>query len=127
MGEIMKMKTDKGSRYDFQYVDKFGYPNVIGGISHKFDKEFWNYAKLISGVLRNGMPLIDVVNLISGLELDSQTMNTWKNGVERALKSYIPDGTKARNGETCEKCNSDSLVYQDGCLICMDCGDTKCG
>jgi ribonucleoside-diphosphate reductase alpha chain len=127
MGKILKVKTDKGSRYDFQYIDKYGYTNTIGGISHMFDKEFWNYAKLISGVLRNGMPIVDVVNLISGLELDSQTMNTWKNGVERALKRYIPDGTKARQGEICEKCNSDSLAYQDGCLLCLDCGYTKCG
>jgi ribonucleoside-diphosphate reductase alpha chain len=127
MGKIVKVKTDKGSRYDFQYIDKYGYTNTIGGISHMFNKEFWNYAKLISGVLRNGMPIVDVVNLISGLELDSQTMNTWKNGVERALKSYIPDGTKARHGEMCEKCNSDLLVYQDGCLLCLDCGYTKCG
>ncbi|MDR2651276.1 MAG: adenosylcobalamin-dependent ribonucleoside-diphosphate reductase [Prevotellaceae bacterium] len=126
-GKIIKVKSDKGSRYDFQYVDKFGYTNTIGGISHMFNTEFWNYAKLISGVLRNGMPIVDVVNLVAGLELDSETINTWKNGVERALKRYIPDGTKAKHGLTCPKCGSDSLVYQDGCLICKACGDSKCG
>jgi ribonucleoside-diphosphate reductase alpha chain len=127
MGKIVKVRTDTGSRYDFQYVDKFGYTNTIGGISHMFNKEFWNYAKLISGVLRNGMPIVDVVNLVAGLELDSETINTWKNGVERALKRYIPDGTKARHGETCVKCGSNELIYQDGCLICHDCGFSKCG
>ncbi|MDR3287554.1 MAG: adenosylcobalamin-dependent ribonucleoside-diphosphate reductase [Prevotellaceae bacterium] len=127
MGKIVKVKTENGSRYDFQYVDKFGYTNTIGGISHMFNKEFWNYAKLISGVLRNGMPIVDVVNLVAGLELDSETINTWKNGVERALKRYIPDGTQARHGETCVKCNSHELIYQDGCLICHDCGFSKCG
>ncbi|MDR1552813.1 MAG: adenosylcobalamin-dependent ribonucleoside-diphosphate reductase [Prevotellaceae bacterium] len=126
-GKIIKVKTDSGSRYDFQYIDKFGYTNTIGGISHMFNKEFWNYAKLISGVLRNGMPIVDVVNLVAGLELDSETINTWKNGVERALKRYIPDGTKAKHGLICPKCGSDSLIYQDGCLICKACGDSKCG
>ena len=127
IGTIIKVKTNKGSRYDFQYVDKFGYTNTIGGISHMFDTEFWNYAKLISGVLRNGMPIVDVVNLVSGLELDSETINTWKNGVERALKRYIPDGTKAKSGQVCTKCSSDSLIYQEGCLICNSCGYSKCG
>jgi ribonucleoside-diphosphate reductase alpha chain len=127
LGTIVKVKTDKGSRYDFQYIDKFGYTNTIGGISHMFNKEYWNYAKLISGVLRNGMPIVDVVNLVSGLELDSETINTWKNGVERALKRYIPDGTKAKHGRTCSKCGADALIYQDGCLICTACGDSKCG
>ncbi|MDR2292250.1 MAG: adenosylcobalamin-dependent ribonucleoside-diphosphate reductase [Prevotellaceae bacterium] len=127
LGKILKVKTDKGSRYDFQYVDKFGYTNTIGGISHMFNTEFWNYAKLISGVLRNGMPIVDVVNLVAGLELDSETINTWKNGVERALKRYIPDGTKAKSGLVCPKCGSDSLVYYDGCLMCKACADSKCG
>ncbi|MDR2125709.1 MAG: adenosylcobalamin-dependent ribonucleoside-diphosphate reductase [Prevotellaceae bacterium] len=125
-GQIIKVKTDKGSRYDFQYVDKFGYTNTIGGISHMFNKEFWNYAKLISGVLRNGMPIVDVLNLIAGLELDSQTINTWKNGVERALKKYIPDGTKAE-GAICPECGSDSIIYSGGCLLCTNCGYDKCG
>lgn len=127
MGKILKVKDPNGTRYDFQWVDKFGYTNTLGGISHMFNKEYWNYAKLISGVLRNGMPILDVVNLVAGLELDSETINTWKNGVERALKRYIPDGTKAEPGETCTMCGSDALVYQEGCLTCQSCGYSKCG
>ncbi len=127
-GRIIKVKKEQGkSRYDFQYTDKFGYDNTLGGISHMFNKEFWNYAKLISGVLRHGMPLPDVVNLVSSLRLNNESINTWKRGVERALKRYIPDGTKARKGTKCENCESDNLVYQEGCLICQDCGFSKCG
>ncbi len=128
MGYIVKERDDDGnSRYDFQYVDRYGYKNTVGGISHMFNKEFWNYAKLISGVLRNGMPIVDVVNLVRGLQLDSEAINTWKNGVERALKRYIPDGTKDESGRKCEKCDSHELVYQEGCLVCMACGYSKCG
>jgi ribonucleoside-diphosphate reductase alpha chain len=128
-GFIIKEKdiNNGKSRYDFQYVDKYGYTNTVGGISHMFNKEFWNYAKFISGVLRNGMPIVDVLNLINGLQLDSETINTWKNGVERALKSYIPDGTKDDTGRTCAKCGSKELVYQEGCLVCKSCGYSKCG
>jgi len=127
-GKIIKVKKEAGkSRYDFQYTDKFGYENTLGGISHMFNKEFWNYAKLISGVLRHGMPLPDVVNLVSSLSLNTETINTWKKGVERALKRYIPDGTKARKGTKCDSCGSESLVYQEGCLICRSCGYSKCG
>jgi ribonucleoside-diphosphate reductase alpha chain len=127
-GKIIKVKKESGkSRYDFQYTDKFGYENTLGGISHMFNKEFWNYAKLISGVLRHGMPLPDVVNLVSSLSLNTETINTWKKGVERALKKYIPDGTKARKGTKCENCGSENLVYQEGCLICQNCGFSKCG
>ena len=115
------------TRYDFQFVDKYGYTNIVGGISHMFNKEYWNYAKLISGVLRHGMPIVDVINLINGLQLDSETINTWKNGVERSLKRYIPDGTKDDTGKRCTKCNSNNLVYQEGCLVCMNCGYSKCG
>ena len=128
-GWIVKEKnpaTGK-SRYDFHYVDTYGYPNVVGGISHMFNKEYWNYAKLISGVLRNGMPVVDVLNLVHGLELDSESINTWKNGVERALKKYIPDGTPDDSGKTCPMCGGHSLVYQEGCLVCQDCGYSKCG
>ncbi len=125
-GKILKIKDDRGSRYDFQYVDKFGYTNTVGGLSHMFNKEFWNYAKLISGVLRNGMPIPDVVNLISSLRLDNETINTWNAGVERALRRYIPNGTRAKVGKKCE-CGSESLVYQEGCLICVSCGASKCG
>ena len=126
-GRILKIKDANGSRYDFQYVDKFGYTNTIGGLSHMFNKEFWNYAKLISGVLRNGMPITDVVNLISSLRLDNETINTWNAGVERALRKYIPNGTKAKSGKKCTECGSDSLIYQEGCLICTSCGNSKCG
>ena len=128
-GFIVKQKdvNTGASRYDFHDVDKYGYTNIVGGISHMFNKEYWNYAKLISGVLRNGMPVVDVLNLINGLQLDSETINTWKNGVERALKRYIPDGTKDDTGKVCSKCGSNELVYQEGCLVCKSCGYSKCG
>lgn len=128
-GTIVKIKDEEEakSRYDFYYKDGYGYPGVVGGISHMFNKEFWNYAKLISGVLRNGMPIVDVLNLVRGLDLDSDSINTWKNGVERALKQYIPNGTKDETGQKCEKCGSGNLIYQEGCLICQDCGHGKCG
>jgi ribonucleoside-diphosphate reductase alpha chain len=126
-GRIIKnYEEDGSSRYDFQYVNTRGYKTTIEGLSYKFNKEFWNYAKLISGVLRHGMPIEDILDLVSGLQLDNETINNWKNGVERALKKYIPDGTVARKGH-CENCNSDSLVYQEGCLICTSCGSSKCG
>ena len=128
MGFIVKEKSEDGkTRYDFHYIDSYGYRNTVGGISHMFNKEYWNYAKLISGVLRNKMPIVDVVNLVSGLELDSEAINTWKNGVERTLKRFIPDGTIDETGQKCEKCKSGNLVYQEGCLTCMDCGFSKCG
>ncbi len=126
-GTIVKNKDDDGTRYDFQYTDKYGYKNTLGGLSHIFDPEFWNYAKLISSVLRHGMPIPDVVNLVSSLRLDSESINTWKAGVERTLKKYIPDGTKAKTKQKCEECGSASLTYQEGCLICTSCGSSKCG
>src|SRR6056297_1331250 len=127
-GRIIKVKDKAGnSRYDFQYTDKFGYENTLGGLSHMFNKEFWNYAKLISGVLRHGMPIPDVVGLVASLRLDRKTINTWKNGVERALKRYIPNGTKPKVGTKCSECGAESLIYQEGCLICQDCGHSKCG
>ncbi len=125
-GKILKNRDEHGqSRYDFQYTDKFGYMNTMGGLSHMFQPEFWNYAKLISGVLRHGMPIPNVVNLVSSLRLDSENINTWKAGVERTLKRYIPDGTKAKG--KCSECRSTNLTYQEGCLICQDCGASKCG
>jgi len=125
-GKIIKNKDEKGlNRYDFQYTDKYGYKNTMGGLSHMFHPEYWNYAKLISGVLRHGMPIPHVVNLVSSLRLDSENINTWKVGVERALKRYIPDGTKAKG--KCSECGSTSLIYQEGCLICQNCGASKCG
>ncbi len=125
-GKIIKNKDEEGNtRYDFQYTDKYGYKNTMGGLSHMFKPEFWNYAKLISGVLRHGMPIPDVVNLIQSLRLDSESINNWKNGVERALKKYIPNGTKAKG--KCGECGSENIVYEEGCLICKDCGSSKCG
>ncbi len=125
-GKIIKNKDDDGNtRYDFQYTDKYGYKKTMGGLSHMFKPEFWNYAKLISGVLRHEMPIADVVNLIQSLRLDSESINNWKNGVERALKKYIPNGTKAKG--KCGECGSENLVYEEGCLICKDCGSSKCG
>jgi len=127
-GKILKTKNEDGSkRYDFQYVDKYGYKVTMGGLSHQFNSEFWNYAKLISGVLRHGMPVVDAINLISSLRLDNESINTWSAGVVRSLKKYIPDGTKAKPGQECEECSSNNLVYQEGCLICTDCGHSKCG
>lgn len=125
-GKIIKVKMDDGkTRYDFQYTDKYGYKKTIEGLSHMFKPEFWNYAKLISGVLRHEMPIQDVVNLVQSLKLDSESINNWKNGVERALKKYIPNGTKAKG--KCGECGSENLVYEEGCLICKDCGSSKCG
>ncbi|MCT4602562.1 MAG: adenosylcobalamin-dependent ribonucleoside-diphosphate reductase [Marinifilum sp.] len=126
-GVIVKRKDEDGNaRYDFQFCNKRGFKTTFEGLSYKFDKEFWNYAKLISGVLRHGMPIEQVVNLVAGLQLDSENINTWKNGVERALKKYIPDGTKAK-GMKCTDCGSDHIIYQEGCLICQSCGTSKCG
>ena len=125
-GKIIKNKDEDGkTRYDFQYTDKYGYKKTMEGLSHMFKPEFWNYAKLISGVLRHEMPIQDVVNLIQSLRLDSESINNWKNGVERALKKYIPNGTKAKG--KCGECGSENLVYEEGCLICKDCGSSKCG
>jgi len=125
-GQIIKVKNEEGNtRYDFQYTDKYGYKKTMGGLSHMFKPEFWNYAKLISGVLRYEMPIADVVNLVQSLKLDSESINNWKNGVERALKKYIPNGTRAKG--TCSECGSHNLVYEEGCLICKDCGASKCG
>jgi ribonucleoside-diphosphate reductase alpha chain len=125
-GQIIKVKSENSkTRYDFQYTDKYGYKKTIGGLSHMFKPEFWNYAKLISGVLRHEMPIADVVNLVQSLKLDSESINNWKNGVERALKKYIPNGTKAKG--KCSECGSENLVYEEGCLICKDCGSSKCG
>lgn len=127
-GWIVKEKDDAGNtRYDFHYKDGYGYPGVSGGISHMFNKEFWNYAKFISGVMRNNVPIIDILNIVKGLNLDDESINSWKNGVERALKQYIPDGTRDESGQKCEKCGSRNLIYQEGCLICQDCGHGKCG
>ncbi len=127
-GYIIKVKdADGNKRYDFQYINERLKSKVtIEGLSYKFNPEFWNYAKLISGVLRHEMPIVKAVHLVSSLSLESDNLNTWKNGVVRALKKYIPDGTVAKN-EKCPKCGSTDLVYQEGCLTCKSCGYSKCG
>ena len=125
-GNILKVREDDGTkRYDFQYTDRYGYTNTIGGISRLFDESFWNYAKLISGVLRYNMPIDKVVSLIDGLHLDDENINTWKNGVKRALKQYIEDGTRSKG--KCPQCGQENMAYQNGCLTCMSCGYSKCG
>lgn len=125
-GKILKTKLEDGtSRYDFQYENQRGYKTTIEGLSHKFNPEYWNYAKLISGTLRHGMPIDKVVDLINGLQLADNNINTWKNGVARALKKFIPDG-EVKKGE-CSNCGGTHLQYQEGCLTCKDCGSSKCG
>ncbi len=127
-GKIIRSIDDETgmSRYDFQYSNRRGYKTTIEGLSYKFNPEYWNYAKLISGVLRYGMPIDQVIKLVGGLQLNSETINNWKNGVERALKKYIPNGTEAK-GLVCEKCGQKTIRYQEGCLICTNCGYSKCG
>ena len=126
-GRIIKNVDENGNkRYDFQFENKRGYKMTIEGLSEKFNKEYWNYAKLISGVLRYRMPIEQVIKLVSSLQLDSENINTWKNGVERALKKYIQDGTEAK-GKKCPNCGNETLVYQEGCLICTTCGASRCG
>lgn len=126
-GYIIKSRNPDGtSRYDFQFQNKRGYKTTIEGLSYKFNPEFWNYAKLISSTLRHGMPIDKVVDLINSLQLDNESINTWKNGVARALKRYIADGTESHK-QKCESCGSSSLIYQEGCLTCKNCGSSKCG
>ena len=126
-GKIIKTTDEEGNRrYDFQYKNTRGYKTTVEGLSHKFDKEYWNYAKLISGVLRYGMPIDQVVKLVSSLQLDSESINTWKSGVERALKKYIPDGTQMESME-CPECHQHTIVMKEGCLVCSNCGYSKCG
>jgi len=122
---IKNREADGSSRYDFQYKNMRGYKTTIEGLSHKFNPEYWNYAKLISSTLRHGMPIEKVVDLISSLQLD-ESINTWKNGVARALKRYVPDGTEVKK-QMCQNCSSTNLMYQEGCLTCKDCGSSKCG
>ena len=126
-GKIIKQTNDDGShRYDFQFENKRGYKTTVEGLSEKFNSEYWNYAKLISGVLRYRMPIEHVIKLVGSLQLKSESINTWKIGVERALKKYIADGTQAK-GKVCPVCGQETLVYQEGCLICTNCGASRCG
>lgn len=126
-GRIIKNVDENGNkRYDFQFENKRGYKMTIEGLSEKFNKEYWNYAKLISGVLRYRMPIEQVIKLVGSLQLDSENINTWKNGVERALKKYVQDGVEAK-GQKCPNCGQETLIYQEGCLICTNCGTSRCG
>lgn len=125
-GKIIKNLDENGvKRYDFQFQNKRGYKTTIEGLSEKFNKEYWNYAKLISGVLRYRVPVVQVIKMVDSLQFDTEAINTWKNGVERALKKYVKDGTEAE-GQTCPNCGS-PLVYQEGCLHCKECGFSRCG
>ena len=126
-GKIIKQINDDGTRrYDFQFENKRGYKTTVEGLSEKFNPEYWNYAKLISGVLRYRMPIEHVIKLVASLQLKNESINTWKNGVERALKKYIMDGTEAK-GQKCPNCRQETLVYQEGCLTCKNCGASRCG
>ncbi len=126
-GKIIKNQDENGNRhYDFQFCNKKGFKVTIEGLDSKFNPEYWNYAKLISGVLRYGMPIEQVVHLVQGMSLNDESINTWKNGVERALKRYLPNGISA-SGQTCPSCGQETLIYQEGCLICTSCGASKCG
>ncbi|MDY3068721.1 MAG: adenosylcobalamin-dependent ribonucleoside-diphosphate reductase [Parabacteroides sp.] len=126
-GAIIKSYDEDGKKhYDFQFKNKKGYKMTIEGLDGKFNPEYWNYAKLISGVLRYGMPIDQVIKLVQGMDLDNESINTWKNGVERALKKYLPNGTAAK-GQKCPNCGNETLIYQEGCLICTSCGASRCG
>jgi ribonucleoside-diphosphate reductase alpha chain len=126
-GKIIKQVNEDGTkRYDFQFENKRGYKTTVEGLNEKFNPEYWNYAKLISGVLRYRMPIDHVIKLVGQLQLDDESINTWKNGVERALKKYVSNGTKAK-GQKCPNCGGETLVYQEGCLICTNCGASRCG
>lgn len=122
-GKLIRVADKKKKRYDFSYVDKYGYTNTIGGVSHMFNKVYWNYAKFISGYLRNNVPLVDTINVLEGLSFDKDSINTWKNGVIRALKKYIKDGTESKS--TCPECGS-KLVFENGCKTCKNCGYSAC-
>ena len=126
-GVIIKVKQEgEPSRYDFRYVDSYGYTNTLGGLSRVFDKEYWNYGRLISGYLRSGMPIHEIVNIVDGLTFTNRGLNNWKSGIIRSLKEFIVDGTKVE-GAKCENCGGTNVVYESGCSICKDCGSSKCG
>lgn len=126
-GTIIKCYDEDGTKhYDFQFKNKRGFKLTLEGLDSKFEPEYWNYAKLISGVLRYGMPLSQVIKLVQEMELNNESINTWKNGVARALKKYLPNGTEAK-GQKCPNCGYETLIYQEGCLICANCGASRCG
>ena len=126
-GIIIKVRQEDGtSRYDFRYVDSYGYTNTLGGLSRVFDKEYWNYGRMVSGYLRSNIPVHEIVNIIDGLTFTNKGLNNWKSGVIRSLKEFIVDGTKVE-GEICENCGSTHIVYEGGCKICHDCFTSKCG
>ena len=126
-GVIIKVRQEDGtSRYDFRYVDSYGYTNTLGGLSRVFDKEYWNYGRLISGYLRSGMPIHEIINIIEGLTFTNKGLSSWKSGVIRALKVFIKDGTKVE-GAKCSNCGSTNVVYESGCSVCRDCGSSRCG
>ncbi len=126
-GKIIRTYEDDGTKhYDFQFRNKRGFKMTIEGLDGKFNPEYWNYAKFISGVLRYGMPIEQVVNLVQGMSLNDESINTWKNGVERALRKYLPVGAEAQ-GQECPNCHQKTLIYQEGCLLCTNCGTSKCG
>lgn len=126
-GVIIKVRQEDGTaRYDFRYIDSYGYTNTLGGLSRVFDKEYWNYARLISGYLRSGMPIHEIINIIEGLTFTNRGLSSWKSGVIRALKVFIKDGTKVE-GVKCSNCGSTNVVYESGCSVCRDCGSSKCG
>lgn len=124
-GTIFKIKTETGSRYDFSYIDKYGYSNTVGGLNRIFDKEFWNYARFVSALLREGIQVENIIKIIEKLEFTNKGMNNWKSGIIRSLKVFVPDGTKAV-GSICDNCNSTNIVYEGGCMICKDCGSSHC-
>ena len=125
-GTIIKVKQEgQDSRYDFRYVDSYGYTNTLGGLSRVFDKEYWNYGRLISGYLRSGMPIHEIVNIVDGLTFTNRGLNNWKSGIIRSLKEFIVDGTKVE-GAKCENCGGTNVVYESGCSICKDCGSSRC-
>lgn len=126
-GKVIKVTIPgEKSRYDFRYIDSYGYTNTLGGLSRVFDKEYWNYGRLISGYLRSGIPIEQVVKIVDGLTFTNVGLNNWKSGVIRSLKQFIPDGTKV-SGEICENCGGSNIVYEGGCKTCHDCGSSKCG
>ena len=124
-GIIIKVKSEGRSRYDFQYVDNYGYTNTLGGLNRIFDKEYWNYARFVSALLREGTEIINIINIIEKLEFNNRSLNSWQSGIIRSLKSFVPDGTESK-GEKCPDCGEESIVYESGCKICKSCGSTSC-